>query len=212
MSPPEISLFKNMLDHASVYLEYGSGGSTKLVAHNPSVISITSVDSDPAYVENFVLDDDEVRASMKNGRLKFILVDIGITGKWGTPKDKSKIHLWPNYPLSPFLHGANPDLVLVDGRFRVSCALASIMHSPDTIVLIHDYTKRPEYHILERFVTITEKADTLVSCKRRQDFKHKEAHNLLMRYQYEPIDDPANCCKKLRVGLKRLAKALRIKE
>ena len=49
--------------------------------------------------------------------------------------------------------GVMPDLVLVDGRFRVASALtafANLAGLSDARVLVDDYTNRPHYHVMEK--------------------------------------------------------------
>ena len=42
------------------------------------------------------------------------------------------------------------DLYLVDGRFRVACFMQTLLHaSPDALVAIHDFAKRPQYHVVQ---------------------------------------------------------------
>lgn len=190
MSEREIAFFRSALGKASVYLEYGSGGSTKAAVRCPSITSITSVESDPAYVESHVLDDDQVQKAVEAHRLKFILVDIGPIGDWGTPKDRSKNHLWPNYALSPHVHGPKPDLILIDGRFRVASSLISAMEAPTARLLIHDYIIRPQYHLLKHFLNITDVVDTLVCCRRSDNFDEPTAKKTIRRYLYQPNDEP----------------------
>jgi hypothetical protein len=208
MSEQEIVFFSNTLGKASIYLEYGSGGSTKAAARCQSITSITSVESDPDYVEKHVLDDQQVQESVASGRLKFILVDIGPTGDWGRPKDRSKTHLWPNYALSPHMHGPKPNLILIDGRFRVACSLVSMMQAPEAVLLIHDYTVRREYHLLERFLTITDTVDTLVCCRRSDNFNELKAKKIIQKYLYEPDDDPITLWKFCRRQLSKVKRRL----
>lgn len=188
MSNHEIDLFSKILKEGLVYLEYGSGGSTKAAAHCPSIAQITSVESDAVYVEAHVLDDPKVQEAVKTRRLNFILVDIGPTGNWGYPLDISKSYLWPNYVLSPYLYGPKPDVILIDGRFRVASSLVSMLEAPQARLLIHDYTGRPNYHILERFITITDTVDSLICCRRGDDFDELAAKKIISQYLYQPGD------------------------
>jgi len=50
--------------------------------------------------------------------------------------------------------GLSPDLILVDGRFRVACFLASLLRgTPGTPILFDDYVGREErYAHVERYV------------------------------------------------------------
>lgn len=189
MSSSETDLLASALAQARVYLEYGSGGSTKLAARQPQLESITSVESDQAYIDLHVRPDPEVVRALGQQRLRFLSVDIGPTGDWGYPKNATKAHLWPNYALCPYLHGYRPDLILIDGRFRVACGLVAALQEPQARVLVHDYTSRRNYHVLERFFEIRQRADSLVELSRRPDFDERQARKLLRHYLYAPADE-----------------------
>ena len=50
-----------------------------------------------------------------------------------------------------------PDLIMVDGRFRVACALTCLkymMESPDTVLLVDDYRNRPNFQVIEEFASL----------------------------------------------------------
>jgi hypothetical protein len=50
--------------------------------------------------------------------------------------------------------GIDPDLILIDGRFRVSCFLYSVLHcKPGVRILWDDYLNRPEYHFVENVLS-----------------------------------------------------------
>jgi hypothetical protein len=141
---------------------------------------------------------------MQAGRLRFLIADIGPTGGWGYPRDTSKIHLWPNYALCPYLYGYSPDLILVDGRFRVACSLAAALQVPEATVLIHDYRGRCHYHIIERFFSIDTTVDTLVRCRRKRPFDEQSARTLLRSYLYAPGDDSQTRWAKGRLFLSKM--------
>ncbi len=190
MSNQEIAFFTEEISLSTSYLEYGSGGSTKLAVRQASVRKITSVESDPGFLDSAVLPDSEVQKAILDSRLSFLVPDIGPTGEWGIPKDSTAIHLWPNYALCPYLHGSiTPDLILVDGRFRVACCLVAALQAPAATVLVHDYTIRRHYHILENYFEIEKQVDTLVKFRRLQNFNARSARNLLKKYLYSPCDD-----------------------
>ena len=80
---------------------------------------------------------------------------VGKTGKWGTPIDGSAFRRYHLYPCSIWdIEGfQHPDVILIDGRFRVACALtAMIRATKKTTVLFDDYAKRKAYHIVEEFL------------------------------------------------------------
>jgi len=188
MSDVEITMFTAAINVATHYLEYGAGGSTKLAAQTPTLSTITSVESDPEFINDHLRGDAAIQAAMQSGRLRFLIADIGPTEAWGYPLDRSKAHLWPNYALCPYLHGYQPDLILIDGRFRVACGLAAALQAPGATILIHDYSIRPRYKILERFLKIEDRADTLVRCRRLENLDKNSARRLLGVYLYCPTD------------------------
>ena len=188
LSNPEITMLTVALQSAEHYLEYGAGGSTKLAVRVSTVSTITSVDSDPAFISNHLGTDGDIQAAAQSGRLRFLVADVGPTGSWGNPLDRSKVHLWPNYALCPYLHGYYPDLILIDGRFRIACGLAAALQAPKATILIHDYTCRRYYHVLERFLEIEDSVDTLVRCRRLGTLDEGAARRLLSVYLYSPTD------------------------
>lgn len=147
-----VSALSERLKSAKCYLEYGSGGSTVLAA-DLDVPRIISVDTNAEWF-------DKVRASIGagyGGELETFYVDIGPTKKWGYPASNSSFQKWPKYFFEPWRHirdsGLTPDLVLIDGRFRVSCFLASLVYAEvGTTLLFDDYTNRKHYHAVERLL------------------------------------------------------------
>jgi hypothetical protein len=79
-------------------------------------------------------------------------VDIGPTGDWGHPTDDSRARHWPDYALQvwdlpDFSH---PDVVLVDGRFRLGCFLTVAYSITRPVTLFFDdYLPREAYHKAE---------------------------------------------------------------
>lgn len=152
MPDAAVSALSERLRSARCYLEYGSGGSTVLAA-DLGVPRIISVDTN---VEWF----DKVKASVSagySGKLETLYVDIGPTKKWGYPVSNSHFQKWSKYFFEPWTYirssGLTPDLVLIDGRFRVSCFLTSLAHaSVGTTLLFDDYANRKHYHAIERLL------------------------------------------------------------
>lgn len=140
------------LEAAKCLLEYGAGGSTALAARI-GVPTVISVESDAAFLEASLADAHKAN---QGTNLVGHPVDIGQTGDWGRPIDRSGIERWPLYCSSVWdrirnENLASPDLVLIDGRFRVSCFLATLAFAkPGTHVLFDDYCDRPHYHIAEK--------------------------------------------------------------
>lgn len=153
MSDSEIEIFTKYLEKSTNYLEYGSGGSTVYACKFSNLNKIKTIESD----YNFSL---EIKNLCPNADINYI--NVGRTGKCGTPIYITKRYLWNNYSMN---YSSEFDLVLIDGRFRVACLLDIIIKKGNPIILFHDFNNRPEYHIIKEFCTIIESIDTLVVLK-----------------------------------------------
>jgi hypothetical protein len=140
-----------------MYLEYGCGGSTVTAARNKK--NFITVDSDRFYLAS-VQKKIERQFGCVSGL--FVYADIGPTGEWSYPSftrlTPRRLNKWKCYPEAPWpiieKKMQFPDLVLIDGRFRVACALVSLKHlhkESDFILLIDDYAERPHYRVVEEF-------------------------------------------------------------
>jgi len=146
---------ESSLKAAQCYLEYGSGGST-LLAARVGVPTVLTVESDKSWMELVKIAVEECGGK---GDQRFFWQDIGKTKEWGFPAGESK---WKNFYRYAFdvwkyvkSDGTYPDLVLVDGRFRLACAIATIMNAkPGTVVLFDDYFDREYYRVLEEHASV----------------------------------------------------------
>ena len=131
-------------------LEYGSGGSTILAAlHNKKVIT---TESSSAWLIELM---GTYKERNLPGDIIPVFSDIGETKAWGHPKDDEKWRQWPSYAVRAWHfcedNNIQPDLVLVDGRFRVACFIASCVNTEKPIrILFDDYIGRDYYHVVEK--------------------------------------------------------------
>jgi hypothetical protein len=134
-----LAIFEAELERCTSYAEYGSGGSTLFVDARSSVPCV-SVESDPKWAR-------EVRKLLQRPECAVIYVDVGPVGRWGTPRKLHKhMDAALRYPDAIFDGGAVPDLVLIDGRFRVGCFLQCYQRLREgAVVLVDDYAHRREY-------------------------------------------------------------------
>lgn len=135
---------------ADAILEYGSGGSTVLAA-GQAHSAVVAVESDRDWARRLRA---TLAARFPRAPVRVHWVDIGETGKWGRPRDTAKAGNWPAYPLEVWdlPDAARPDLVLIDGRFRVGCFFATLFRTARPVtVLWDDYVDRPAYHLVEDF-------------------------------------------------------------
>ncbi|MDB2407712.1 hypothetical protein N9W17_04205 [Jannaschia sp.] len=158
MTESEGILFSNFLYKKSFLLEFGSGGSTVLAAAM-RIPKIVSVDSSKEWLDSLSAAEE---LQEKDFTAKH--VDIGPLANWGNPADTSNAYNWPTYYTDIWaeLGDARPDIVLVDGRFRVACVLQTLlMCPPETIIVIHDFWKRDCYHVILKHLKTVARCDQL---------------------------------------------------
>ena len=153
MPPRGTAAFSRAIGAARCYLEYGSGGST-VTAVQTGVPDLITVESDRLWLDAV---RERVADRLVAGRHHLQHIDIGPTMLHGYPASESPWRRFGHYPLAPWKlareQGLSPDFVLIDGRFRVACFLATVIHAaPGTRVFFDDYTKRPSYHRVTAFL------------------------------------------------------------
>lgn len=146
-----VGFFNECLSTASMIFEYGAGGTTLKAAQ--AGVSVLSVETDRRYA-------DTVNAALNAAGAKessVLYANVGITTDWGTPIDMSPTpsnrRRWSDYVSRPWTAPERkdrwPDVVLVDGRFRVACAAEAALRSLEanrtTTILVDDFFDRPQY-------------------------------------------------------------------
>ncbi len=127
-----LSFFLDRIKSCACYLEFGSGGSTVVVAKLG--VPFTVVESDRQFLS-------AVRRKVDSGPnrpgRRFLFSNIGMTTDWGCPlfddTTPMRIAKWRRYPFAPWPMSPLPDLILIDGRFRVACALVTIKNLYDKL-------------------------------------------------------------------------------
>lgn len=149
----EAETLRAAYEAADVILEYGSGGSTVLAAGMPEK-QVYSVESDQIWAKNMQRWFKE-NPPAEGTNVDIIWTDIGKTKDWGHPEDDSCWQQFANYPLGIWQRRAfqHPDVVLVDGRFRIGCALATAFSIKRPIkLLFDDYLGRKRLHKVETYL------------------------------------------------------------
>jgi len=150
----EAKCLRQAYEGADVILEYGSGGSTVLAANLPDKL-IFSVESDRDWARDLQAELD--RVTRKSPAI-VSHIDIGPTGMWGRPLDASHWQDFHRLPMDiwdePFFR--HPDVVLVDGRFRAACLVATCLRITKPVqLLFDDYIERPIYQTVEKIIKPT---------------------------------------------------------
>lgn len=182
MTEPEKELFLEATREGGIYFEFGCGGSTTVVARNARVKEMMVVDAMQEWIDK--VKDHLPPSGLRKVNFKY----VDINAKFAShPKDKSKKHNWPLY--SQAIRNATsspPDLVFIDGRFRVACAFeAWHVIRPDTLVLMHDYDRRL-YHVVERFYRLLARQHTLAVLRKRTDRPGPD-RDIMGRYRFDEL-------------------------
>jgi protein O-GlcNAc transferase len=137
-------------------LEFGSGGSTLLIG--PKSKKMISIESDVKFIKTL-----KPKMSLQP-KIKLIHANIGPTTFYGKPLEITKVlfkRKFKNYTniKKILLDESNfePDVILIDGRFRVACFLQCIIEYDTPIIIIFDdYFDRPYYHIIDQLLIFPE--------------------------------------------------------
>ena len=172
---------KKRIRFAKNYVEYGSGGSTLYASkHCKKVLSVESDLDFKIKIENKV-----------NKNCKIIYSNIGETIEFGVPKSNDvNTFLNPNgldYALTPWKFKNLPDLVLIDGRYRVISLLISLLKNKNSkcIYLFDDYFLRPYYWVVQDYIKIYKKIDNLAVLKIKNNIKKSDMKKVIKLYEHD---------------------------
>lgn len=175
MEPNEKNAFRRYLSESTHYFEYGSGGSTYWACQHPNIRTVTSVENDIQWAT-------KIQKACPRAFVRF--VDLGPVKPGGTPIHESTKPDWHLYYDAIRTRQVDPDLILVDGRWRVACTLTAAMEVPDATFLIHDYTFRPSYHVVTKYLEPIETIETLVAFRVKEDIDPSE---VIQYYKYDTV-------------------------
>ena len=173
------------IKQASTYLEYGCGFSTVCAARS-NVKNIISVDSDPQWI----MDVKKVVAGL-GSNLVISHCDIGEVGEWGYPKNFSMFRNYYKYATLGWDHARksnwSPQVVLIDGRFRVACFLYSLLVArAGTPILFDDYRDRSQYHLIEKYCDLQEMKGRMAVFLSSKQYNVAELTEELLRHSIIP--------------------------
>ncbi|MBS7811370.1 hypothetical protein [Roseococcus pinisoli] len=161
MSPAEQRLLREAAAGAASAVEFGCGGSTGLLLQEV-LGPVVSVESDPRWLSRLRGEPDCVEAAA-SGRWHGLHADLGPVGAWGWPRDAARRADGTVYWNAPWSLSPAPAFVLVDGRYRVACALAALQRlAPEGIVAVHDFWGREHYRPLLDFAELIGTTASLV--------------------------------------------------
>ena len=168
---PAMSLAEQrLIRHAAAGLqsgvEFGCGGSTRLLLEELGG-SLVSVESDPLWLAR-LREDPVCRGAATARRWRGLHADLGPVGQWGWPRDPARHADGALYWDAPWMFCPTPNFVLVDGRFRVACALAALARlEPEGIVAMHDFWGREHYRPILEYADLIGTTASLVLLARK---------------------------------------------
>lgn len=179
---------KNVISENKQILEYGAGGST-IFALRISDSTLVTTESDANWLKLVNKKVGEIPGAAS--RLHALHADIGETKEWGYPTNENNWKNYWKYPIEAWNYCAKndikPTVVLIDGRFRRACFMATLINSkvPCTI-LFDDYLDRPHYHSIEKFLQPSKIIDRLAVFEFSSSFNQTSE---LLEYFCEAITD-----------------------
>lgn len=171
LSDNDKQMFYKYLDKASIYFEFGSGGSTYQAYLKQNIQKIYSVESDLEW-------HNKLREILNNNdKVHFIYNEMNARpNTWGYPGNNSTPSQQKKYSDQILIIDENErkkiDLVLIDGRFRVACCLKCFgVVGDDCVIAFDDFLDRPNYHIVLNYYNIIEKTrdNRMVILKKKLD-------------------------------------------
>lgn len=191
LSEAERDAFVAAVEKSRRYCEFGLGGSS-LLAARLGVQTIVAVDSDKAWVDG-VRENPEVAPRIADGSMAVLHADIGPTRDWGNPTSEDTARKWPNYIAVAWAEwgrrGVMPDLVFVDGRFRVACCLSVVVASAagrPPLTMLHDFDdERPHYREVLDFFDLERLEGSLAFLRVREAASGVLALSRLLHRQFD---------------------------
>lgn len=185
MYEEEKEIFKKYIQNSKGYIEFGLGGSTISSLINSQTI-IHSVDTNDSWI-NFMKEYKIIQDNLDK-RLHIYKVDIGPTKSWGYPIDDSRKDSYKIFSSKIFseVDLTLIDTILVDGRFRIACTLNTVLNFHDlkeVNILIHDYSLREDYKIVEKYLDLKEKTKTLYVFKIKENIDVSNLKNDILKFE-----------------------------
>lgn len=182
----EINWFIESIKKCNFYIEFGSGGTTIQAAkHNVKMISI---ESDRYFQKNIIRTLKKLKIYDEN-KQTFVYRNIGVTKEWGYPLFKKFSSEYSRID-DILVHNIYPDLILIDGRYRVACVINILINfsniKNEVILAVDDYKDRNHYHILEKFINVKQYIDDIAIFNLSNINCENELEKYLQIYRGDP--------------------------
>jgi protein O-GlcNAc transferase len=182
LSKNDMLMFYKYLDNATVYFEYGSGGSTYQASLRNKIKKIYSVESDILWL-------NKLKYNITHPNINYIYNEMDTQpDNYGHPGENATNIQKINYS-NHILNLSNPeqkniDLILIDGRFRVACCLKCYdVIDENCFIAFDDFLDRTKYHIvLDYFNVVEQTVDNRMVILTKKKNKSMDK-NLIKKYE-----------------------------
>ena len=172
-------LFKELIKDVKIYFEYGCGKSTEYMFRFTKS-QIFSVDTSKEWIKK----TQSIDNFKSDKRINFKWIDVGEIEDWGRPKSLAMRKNFLIYASWLWQQNKIPDLVLIDGRFRILCFLITLKFSPvGTKIIFDDYKNRQLYHVVEEFCPIVERCGRQALFETTTQAKNMITDDILLSFQ-----------------------------
>jgi len=164
-SSPDLKTFQKYLNNCEYYYEFGSGGSTIYASYQPNIKQIFSIESDKqwfSHIQKTLKNNNKSQVDLRYIELYSKNNSCGHPGRDVNGNLIASYEEFIKYPRSmesfPKDEIDKVDLVLIDGRYRVSSCLHAFNHIKDEcIVMFDDFKTRKRYHIVLDYYDIIDR-------------------------------------------------------
>jgi hypothetical protein len=178
-------MFYKYLDKATVYFEYGAGGSTYQANSRSNIENVYTVESDMQWLTKV---KEQIPA--EQNKIVFFYNEMDTRPETcGHPGPNSNRTQWINYS-NQILNLSKEqqqklDFVMIDGRFRVACCLKAFsLTGPDCLIAFDDFLNRKRYHIVLDYYDIVEKTlDERMVILRKKSTITSIPEDLIQKYE-----------------------------
>ena len=135
-------LWMSFLNSETRYFEWGSGFTTRTA--DTIAMRVTSIEGSREWY-------DKMQTHVFSNRTTLRYIDIGKTGDFSHPEDPTKG--------TPYINAINStqDVILVDGRWRVACAISAFPFiAPKGRLMVHDFSRKQYHSLLKLYDKETE--------------------------------------------------------
>jgi hypothetical protein len=176
----EEALMRREMGKAKNYLEWGMGKSTLWGVELSD--RVVSVEGCKPFLEEWAEQQPELAKAIRGKRLRVAFADTGNSGPYEEPHPRWE-PTGEAYSM-PTMRSV-PDLALIDGRFRVACAITALLMGCNR-VMVHDFSFRPHYDPMLEFFEVQEAVDTLVLLRPKRKFDRRLAEERRKEFFKDP--------------------------